>query len=111
MHFLALALCLAAPIPREARLPPEPTTGVYTILWSGQPYRATFNGNGEFSEFVPDSTQFWVGVWSWDSTSRTLAVRETHNGGDSWFEWSVVLDRDLCGRTDGGTRVSLRASR
>ena len=111
MPLLALVLCLLAPVPKEAHKAPELAHGVYTLMWAGLPYQATLNGNGEFSEFLPDSPQLWVGVWDWDPVLRTLSVSETYDGGTSWCRWIVVLDGNLAGKTNGGTPVQFRPFR
>ena len=109
MNLLLLALSLAAPVPKEVvnPKPPQVVSGVITLMWGTSPYRATLNGNGEFSEFLGGHDRLWVGVWSWDSGTRTLTVAETPDGGCYWLRWTVVLDRELRGKTDGGTRVHL----
>ena len=108
MQVLLLAVCLAAPVPKEAFKPQGLTHGVYELMWSGRPYQATLNGNGEFSEFLPNTPQLWVGSWSWEPETRTLAVNETYNGGESWCRWSVVLDKGLNGKTNCGISVGLK---
>jgi hypothetical protein len=115
MHLLLLALALAAPVPKDVhkpQKPPEPTAGVWTLVWSGMPYTATLsNANGEFSEFLGEQDRLWVGTWNWDAATRTLSVGETCDGGDYWLRWSAVLDGDLRGKTDGGTTIHLKPFR
>lgn len=107
MTLLLLALALAAPVPKETKDPPNVTHGVYTLMWGGQPYQATLNGNGEFSEFLGEGS-LWVGTWEWNPVTRAFSVCETYNGGVSWYQWTATLDRNLGGTTGQGTKISLK---
>jgi len=105
MYLIALALCLTAPVPREAKEAPDLTPGRYTIMWAGSPYTATLSYNGVFEE-VAGNGQPWHGQWEWDKETRILRIKETQNG--NWFcEWSTTLDLKMCGKTGMGIVIKI----
>lgn len=109
--FLAASMAIAAPVPKDVHKAPEVQQGVFTLMWGNSNYTATFNGNGEFSEFIDANGVQWTGTWTWNSEYRILAVNETSDGGYFWMRWVVCLDSKMRGTTDGGTKVELKPFR
>ena len=101
-------VALSSPVPKEVRNLPNVDAGEWSIQWGGSTYQAILSSGGAFQESLGPTDHLWVGTWAWDVATRKFTVTETHDGGVYWCRWSVVLDCELKGRTEGGISVSLK---
>ncbi len=115
---LALLCCCAvlvawapAPLPRRHQPPRADLAGAWHLRWGERGDYAMTLGAGGLYEASGHGSH-WEGEWK-HSGRRTLWVSESPcvvGGGagvGARMTWTVELDAALCGRTDGGVRVSL----
>ncbi len=105
---LLAALTVGAPAP--APRPPAPQEigpGHYRHLWGGSSWAMHLTEQGDYL-VVNNFGQRWEGSYSWDAAKRLLTVCESPDLGQTWYRWSVTLDADGRGVTQGDMVATVR---